>query len=259
MTTTYTELCQFINDAGMDIITDEDNNQETRVSYYLMLLGTSFKIYIDLQDSGRLVQIYAYPRSHDAPGVSPIAQELLHEMLNEFNREIRYGRWSIDDDGDARVHLSLFVEDAPLTRRQLARIHFLLADLMIHQAQMLQIQAKLDHRISSRLYGVSAAAVQAVIDHPSAIDTIVQAIHASEAQARLLHDVIGKAFVTPEHNDDSSDDADDPDHSGTSNESGTGSDNGTSASEGTDSSAADIGVTDSQTARRRTRRKSPLH
>ena len=26
MSTTYAELCQFINDAGMDLITDEGNN-----------------------------------------------------------------------------------------------------------------------------------------------------------------------------------------------------------------------------------------
>lgn len=244
MTTTYTELCQFINDAGMDIITDEDNNHETRVSYYLTLLGTSFKIYIDLQDDGRLVQIYAYPRNHRVPGVSPTAQDFLHDMLNEFNKEIRYGRWSIDDDGDARVHLSLFLEDAPLTRRQLARIHFLLADLMIYQAQMLQIQAKLDHRVSSRLYGVSAAAVQAVIDYPSAIDGIVQAIHATEAQTRLLNDVIGKVFVTPDPSDDASDGSDD---------------DGTPTSEGTGSSAGDTDVTGRQAASRRTRRNSPLH
>lgn len=255
MTTSYAELCQFINDAGMDLITDEDNSQETRLSYFLTLLGTSFKVYIDLQDSGRLVQIYAYPRNHRVPGVSSMAQELLHEMLNEFNKEIRYGRWSVDDDGDARVHFSFFVEDAPLTRRQLARIHFLLVDLMIHQAQMLQIQAKLDRRVSSRLYGVSGAAVQAVIDYPSEIDAIVKAIHATEAQTHLLHDVIGKVFVVPESGDDFSDD---------SSNSSSGGDASGGAATGTPSSsdsgqAAANGISGGQTTSRRTRRSSSLH
>jgi len=198
MSTTFEEVCLFINDAGMDILTDVDNNNETRVCYYLTLLGTSFKIYIDLQDNGRLVQIYAYPRNHRVAGVSHEALDLVHELLNDFNKDIRYGRWSIDSDGDARVHFSLFIEDAPFTRRQLARIHFLLSDLMIYQAQMLHIQAKLDYRISSRLFGLNAVAVQSVIDYPSEIDVILQAIHATEPQAHLLHDVIGKIFVTAE-------------------------------------------------------------
>jgi len=251
MTTTYAELCQFINDAGMDIITDEDNNQETRLSYFLTLLGTSFKVYIDLQDSGRLVQIYAYPRNHRVPGVSPMAQELLHEMLNEFNKEIRYGRWSVDDDGDARVHFSLFVEDAPLTRRQLARIHFLLTDLMIHQAQMLQIQAKVDRRVTSRLYGVSAAAVQAVIDYPSEIDVIVKAIHATDAQTHLLHDVIGKVFVVPESGDNESNNRSDGDQV-------EGNDTEVSTLDDSGQEAADS-ISDGEAGSRRRSRSSPLH
>jgi len=250
MSTTYAELCQFINDAGMDIITDEGNNQETRLSYYMSLLGTSFKIYIDLQDSGRLVQIYAYPRNHREPGVSPTALDYVHDMLNEFNKEIRYGRWSIDDDGDARVHCSLFVEDAPLTRRQLARIHFLLADLMIHQAQMLQIQAKLDRRVPSRLYGVSAVAVQAVIDFPSEIDVILKAIHATEAQKHLLHEVIGKVYVAPESSDLPSDDETEDGEAGSS-------DSGSPTAEASGQSAT--AVSNSSESRRRTRRSSALH
>jgi len=250
MSTNYAELCQFINDAGMDLITDEDNNKETRVSYYMSLLGTSFKIYIDLQDSGRLVQIYAYPRTHREPGVNPSALVYVHELLNEFNKEIRYGRWSIDEDGDARVHCSLFVEDSPLTRRQLARIHFLLADLMIHQAQMLQIQAKLNRRVPSLLYGVSAVAVQAVIDFPSEIDVIEKAIHATEAQKHLLHDVIGKVYVGSEFSDVSPDDE-------IEEVEAFSSDSGSQISEESGQSAT--AVSDSSVPRRRTRRASSLH
>lgn len=198
MSTTYAEICQFISDAGMDILTDESSNDDARACYYLSVLGTSFKVFIGLEDDGRLIQIHAYPRSHELAGASPTAWELVHELLNEFNKDIRYGRWAIDDDGDARVHFSLFIEDAPFTRRQLVRIHFLLCDLMIYQAQLLQIQSKLDHRVPRRLFGLTAAAIQTVIDHPSEIDIIVQAIHATEQQAHQLHDVIGKVFVVPE-------------------------------------------------------------
>lgn len=232
MTTTYAELCQFINDAGMDIITDEDNNNETRISYFLRLLSISLKVYIELQDDGRLVQIYAYPRSHRKAVTSPAAWEYLQERLNEFNMEVRYGRWSIDEEGDARVHVSLFIEDAPLMRRQLARIHFLLSDLMIYQAQVLQIQGCLESHGPSLLFGISGAAVKAVIDHPSEIEAIAEAIHATPPQKRLLYEVIGKVCPATATNDEPSGDASDGSNNGSDTGDASADESGPSAAKG---------------------------
>ena len=196
MATTYNELCQFINDAGFDVCLEENNEDETRVCYHVSVIGTLFEVYVHLREQGRELEVLAFPRPHEQPGVSDNAIDHVQELLNYFNNDIRYGRWSVDEDGDSNVHFSFILEDAPLTRRQLARFNHLLIDLMIHQAQMLQIQAKSDRCIAPRLFGLSAAAVQAVVDAPEQIDVVLQAIHATEQQAYLLHDVIGSVYTT---------------------------------------------------------------
>lgn len=202
MTTTLKQLREFITDAGMDILPYKEGTQEKTLAYIYPLLGTSLKVFITLEDDGRLVQIYAYPRSHKLKNISDEAFDQLNQTLNEFNYEIRYGRWSMDDDGDTRVHFSFFIEDTPFTRRQLSRIHFLLADLMIYQAQVLQIEAHINKPVPRLLVGLSGAAIQAAINFPSDIDAILQAINANTLQSKLLYDVIGLAYMEPDDGSD---------------------------------------------------------
>lgn len=191
MTTHLSHVTQLIMDLGCDPIDADEHAADNTVCYLVSTLSTSLKVYAILENKGALLQIYAYPYSQNLDDISPDARLLLLEMVNTFNNALRYGRWSIDDDGDARVHFSLFLENSPLTHRQLARIHFLLSDLMVHQGQLLQMQARIPYPLEHRFHGVSAAVLKAAMDHPEAIEDILKATHASKDMARCLYEAIG--------------------------------------------------------------------
>lgn len=202
VSTTLPEVVRFITDLGYDPVDREEHALNNTVCYYLYTLNSRLKVYVTLENDGSIVQIYGYPYSHSLEYINPQAKLHLLEMLNSFNAKLRYGRWSIDNDGDSRVHFSLFLEDSALTRRQLARINFLLSDLMIHQGQLLQMQARMPSPLEHRLLGLSAAVLKAVIDHPDALNDIIVATRASKDMARCLYEVAGKEFIAEDDHDD---------------------------------------------------------
>ena len=194
MPTTLEDILTFVNDLGCAPVDQDEHAPNQTVCYYLPVLEARLKIFITLENHGRLVQIYAYPYSQNLEQITPGCWELLHSLLNDFNSKVRYGRWSVDHEGDSRVQFSQFIEDAPFTRRQLSRIHFLMADLMVHQAQLLQMQARIQRPLQKSLFAVSGAVLQAVLDHPDALADIIAAVSAKSDVAKLLHEMAGKPF-----------------------------------------------------------------
>lgn len=200
MTTSIETLKTYLHDADLDTVT-EDALDENVLCYYLPTPYFNLKIYLAVEEDGAIVQLHAYPEGLGLKDLTAETRERLHELVGEFNFKYRYGRWSIDEDGDPRVHFTFFVEDAPLTRRQLARVHNILSDLAVHQAQTLQIVAITGEPIRFMMGNVSAVAVQTVIDHPSLIDQVIKAVHGKKFTAKLLHEVISKPYVSPEEVD----------------------------------------------------------
>lgn len=201
MSTTLPEVIRFITDLGYDPIDREEHALNDTACYYLYALNSRLKVYVTLENDGAILQIYAYPYSQNLDHINPQAKLHLLEMINSFNAKLRYGSWSVDDEGDSRVHFSLFLEDGALTRRQLARINFLLSDLMIHQGQLLQMQARLPSPLEHRFHGLSAAVLKAVIDHPDALDDFIIATRASRDMAHCLYEAAGKEFTCDEDDD----------------------------------------------------------
>lgn len=204
MATSLKEVSGYLHDLGVDVAEDDINEIDEMLHYSFDAHLTRFKVYMHVEHHGRLLQCYAYPRPNNTEILSePIRQQLL-ERVNEFNTEIRYGRWTIDEEGDSRVHFSFILEDAPLSRRQLARIHFLLSDLVVHQAHALQIESQTGMPCSGNLIGLSAISLMAAHHHPSLVESIAASIKASSSQAKVLYAMAGVPYVN--NGDDEDDD-----------------------------------------------------
>jgi len=196
MATTLTVLKKLLNDQAIDLIeelTDTSDGNE-RVCYQFDAGPARLKVYAHIINDGRLLQIYAYPAPHHLGPLTPAIVERLQGRVAEFNDNFRYGRWTLDSDGDGCVNFGLFLEDSELTARQLARIHFILRDLVLHQAQILQLDALLPAPAPSYIVGLTATAVMAAVQHPSLVRDICRVLRASNAQAEALHAAAGVAY-----------------------------------------------------------------
>lgn len=202
MATSLKQVCEYLNDLSIDV--DEDNIDESgeMLHYSFDAHLTRFKVYMHVENEGRLLQCFAYPRPNNTELLSESIRQQLLERINEFNTEIRYGRWTIDDEGDSRVNFVFILEDAPLSRRQLARIHFLLSDLVVHQAHALQIESQTGMSPTGELISLSAVSLMAAHHHPSLVETIATSIKASTTQARVLYAMAGVPYVESEPDDD---------------------------------------------------------
>ena len=183
---------EYVTDAGFDVI--HDDGKET-FHYYYRMLETTLKIYATVERGGAMLQFYVYPTGLGLAAGRTEALDLLHQTCNEFNQLFYYGRWSVDHEGDPRVSFCFILEDAGFTRRQLARLHHILSDLVIYQAQVLQLESKLETRLNHGVYGLSAVAVRTAVDFPSRLDDIAAALKLDGHATQLLHDVAGKPYA----------------------------------------------------------------
>ena len=108
---------------------------------------------------------------------------------------------SLDEDGDARVSFQIFLEDAELTRRQLWSVIFIIKDMVVHQAQSLQILMATGLTTRYSEVELSGVAIHAALANPSRVGEIAAAAGLPPSHARLLHDIVGETWVDPDDED----------------------------------------------------------
>lgn len=186
MGTTLELLKTYLHDMDINIESEENSDAGPELRYYFIAMGTSLMVNLRLENGGELVQFNIYPRAHQLDSLPIATWEVLQETVNSFNMHVRYGRWTYDSDGDVRVNFSYHLDDQAFTRRQLARMHFILGDLVAFQAQHLQIIQHTGMALPECTTGLSGSAVLAAHENPELVSSIITGTHANERVARLL-------------------------------------------------------------------------
>lgn len=196
MATTLEQVREYLNDLGVEIVAIDAEREQ--IMFYLYPLNLALRCYINLSTDGKYLAFTCYPDITGKQPLDPARREQVLERLNEFNHRWAYGRWALDQDDDPQVNFQLHLEDALLTRRQLWRVIFILKDLVILQAQCLQllIVAGIDEPVSEVL--LSGTALNAASRHPSRVADIARALHLAPSASRMLHELVGETFVEPE-------------------------------------------------------------
>lgn len=200
MATTNENLQQLLVNLGVtldDVKTDDDG--DVCISYTLDVGSTLIRVFIDIMRNGELVEAYAYPM-RELPGpISEAALERVRSRLEELNTKYLYGKWMLMNNEAFRVCYTFLLEDAELTSRQLARFHFLLADLVAHQMATLQLDTVLQTQHPQAMLMISTVVLRAVIDNPSQVKQICAAVAANNAQTKLLYEIAGEIYSEAEN------------------------------------------------------------
>ncbi|MCC2636585.1 MAG: hypothetical protein K0Q68_304 [Moraxellaceae bacterium] len=190
MATTIEQVCGYLNDLGVSVSeVDRDNEQ---ILFFLSPLNLSLRCYINLRSEGKYIVVTCYPEIVNQAPLAPLRREQVLERLNAFNCDFIYGRWGLGDNEEPRVTFPLHLEDAALTHRQIWSVIFILKDLVILQAQSLQllIGAGIQAPVEEAL--LSGIAISAALGHPSRVAEIAHVLCLQPAAAHALHELVGE-------------------------------------------------------------------
>lgn len=199
MATTLEQVCSYLNDIGVGL--EQVENDKDQVMFFLGPLNLSIKVFANIRRNGRMVTISCYPLITRTAPLDALRREQVLDRINDFNHDFSYGRWSLDEDGDARVSFQIFLEDAELTRRQLWSVIFIIKDMVVHQAQSLQILMATGLTTRYSEVELSGVAIHAALANPSRVGEISAAAGLPPSHARLLHEIVGETWVDPEDED----------------------------------------------------------
>lgn len=181
---TPNEIAIILNDIGENICEAESSIDSGRICYYITAQCTQMKILVQIDEDSELIQINGYPEP-----IQTKADQINYKtlkLLNIFNRDIKYGRWTVDEDGDFRVQFSIFLLDGKITRRTLAKINYIIRDIGFSQANMLRLQSIIDADISPDYECISTCIIRECIDDPYLFNKIKSTIKIGEGNIELL-------------------------------------------------------------------------
>lgn len=199
MATTLEQVCGYLNDIGVGL--EQVENDKDQVMFFLGPLNLSIKVYANIRRDGKLVTIACYPLITRTQELDALRREQVLDRINDFNHNFLYGRWSLDEDGDTRVTFQIYLEDAELTRRQLWSVIYIIKDMVVHQAQSLQILIATGLSARYSEVELSGVAIQAALANPSRVSEIAAATGLPPCHARLLHEIVGETWIDPDTDD----------------------------------------------------------
>lgn len=192
MATSLEQVKQYLNDLGVGI--DEVDEERRQVKFFLGPLNLQLLCFANVSRDGTYMSVTSYPQIANKRPLDAMRREQVLERINSFNQQYAYGRWSMDEDEDVRVNFQILLQDAELTRRQLWMVIYLMKDLVILQAQCLQLLIVAGIEQPYREALLSGIAVSAALDNPSRVAEVCEALCLSPAASRLLHDVVGTVY-----------------------------------------------------------------
>jgi len=193
MATSFEQVNQYLIDIGIGV--EEADEEKGQFRFFVHPQNLRLNCYVNLRNGGNYLNITCYPQTSAAGPLGAVRREQLLERINKFNLDYSYGRWSLDHEDDPRVTFTIFLSDAELTRRQLWSVIFIIKDLVITQAQCLQllISCGIDERCNEVL--LSGVALNAAINNPSKVGDVCKALCLSHSASRTLFDVVGQVYV----------------------------------------------------------------
>lgn len=195
MATSIEQVKQYLNDLGVGI--DEVDEERRQVKFFLGPLNLQLLCFANVSRDGTYLSVTSYPQIARKRPLDPLRREQVLERINSFNQQYAYGRWSLDEDEDVRVNFQILLQDSELTRRQLWMVIYLMKDLVILQAQCLQllIVAGIEQPYREEL--LSGIALSAALDNPSRVGEVCDALCLSSQASRLLHEAVGATYEEP--------------------------------------------------------------
>ncbi len=200
MATSFEQVNQFLTDIGIGI--EEADENKGQIRFFVSPQNLRLNCYVNLRNGGSYLNITCYPQMSARGLLDGARREQVLDRLNKFNFDYSYGRWSLDHEDDPRVNFTIFLSDAELTRRQLWSVLFIIKDLVITQAQILQllISCGIDERYNEVV--LSGVALNAAINNPSKVGDVCKALCLSHSASRTLFDVVGQVYVEEDENAD---------------------------------------------------------
>lgn len=192
MATTLEQVCGYLNDIGVNL--EQIDNDNHQVMFILRPLGLSIKVYANIHRDGRMITITCYPLITCTQPLDALRREQVLERINDLNHHFMYGRWSLDEDDDIRVTFEIFLEDSPLTCRQLWSLIFIIKDMVIHQALSLQILMATGLAARYSEIELSGVVIEAALANPSRVGEIAAAAGLPPDHARLLHEIVSETL-----------------------------------------------------------------